>query len=290
MGASDAAVSCAPNYGQFANGNGELLGTQPLLTRTQVLADTNPLVDLRSPGDGDKYLPEDVIFADYECIETVYALTDCQATAPDGTQLDFSENGQKSFSVTATDANGGSTSKSVTYSSGRNVTPEVNAGDDVAVNGGQLVTLHGSAVDPDTGQTLSYEWEQISGPAVTLNPDDADDPFEPNQRFTAPRNGPADLVFRLRVDDGFDTGSDTVTVHINANNGPTFTNGTDQTISNVKTGATVAMNGIATDAEGDTPVTYAWSQVDDNGDPIAESDPLKVTILTPTAASATSTC
>ena len=74
-----------------------------------------------------------------------------------------------------------------------------------------------------------------------LNADDANDPFEPNQRFTAPRNGPADLVFRLRVDDGFDTGSDTVTVPVNTNKTPSCTNGGSQTGANRKTGGTASM-------------------------------------------------
>jgi hypothetical protein len=285
VGASDAAVSCAPNYGPFANGNGELLGTQPFLTSTKVIPNTDPIVTISSPSDGDKYLPEDVIFADYECVETVYELVSCDAPLEDGAQLDFSVNGQQTFTVTATDANGGETTESVTYESGNNVVPEVDAGDDITVNGGQQVTLQGSAIDPDTGQVLSYQWDQIGGPPVTLNAEDADDPFEPNQRFTAPRDGAATLTFRLRVDDGFDTGEDTVVVTINDNNAPNITNGESQTISNIKTGGSVTMSGAATDAEGDTPITYAWTQVDDEGDPIAPGDALAVTLSAPTAAS-----
>ena len=277
-------TSCAPNYGTFANSNGEPFGTQPNLSSTTITPNTNPLVDLNAPGNGDKYLPDAQIFADYACTETVYALSSCVATAPNGSQLDFSTPGQKNFTVTATDANGGVTTKAVTYDVGGNVAPVVDAGTDITTNGGSTVTLTGSATDPDTGQILSYQWDQVAGPAVTLNPIDAIDPFMPNQRFIAPRNGPLDLTFRLRVDDGYDTGSDTVNVHVNANNGPVITAGASQTISNVKTHGTVSMNGAATDPEGDTPITYAWSQTDLHGAPLDSGDPLHVTLTTPTAA------
>jgi len=275
---------CAPNYGVFANGNGELLGTQPNYSATTITPNTNPLVDITSPLDGARYLPDAQIFADYACTETVYELSSCVATAPDGSQLDFSVFGPKTFTVTATDANGGVTAKTVTYDVGGNVTPVVSAGTDLTTNGGSTVTLLGGATDPDTGQILSYEWSQTAGAPVTLNPIDAADPFMPNQRFVAPRGGPFDLTFRLRVDDGFDTGEDSVNVRVNANNGPVFTAGAAQTINNVKTNGTVSMSGAATDPEGDTPITYAWSQVDEFGVALAPSDPLHVTLTTPAAA------
>ena len=193
----------------------------PLLTDTTIIPNTNPLVTITTPADGDEVPPRREVFADYACTETVYALASCVATAPDGPQLDFSTFGQKTFTVTATDANGGVTTQDRhlrrrRQRHRRSSTPAPT----ITVNGGATVTLHGSATDPDTGQILSYQWTQIGGPPVTLNPDDADDPFEPNQRFVAPRNGPVDLTFRLRVDDGFDTGEDTVVVHVNANNAP----------------------------------------------------------------------
>ena len=152
---------------------------------------TNPLVDINSPLDGAKYLPDAQIFADYACTETVYALSSCVASAPNGSQLDFSTNGQHTFTVTATDANGGVTAQTVTYSVGANVPPVVSAGPDIVTNGGSTVTLPGSATDPDTGQILSYQWSQTAGPAVTLNPIDANDPVraEPAVRRAAQRAG-----------------------------------------------------------------------------------------------------
>jgi hypothetical protein len=285
VGETDAAASCAPNYGALANGNGEPLGTPPLLSDTTIISDTKPLVDITTPSDGARYLPDAQVFADYACTETVYELVSCDATAADGEQLDFSTFGLKTFTVTATDSNGGVTEKEVTYDVGGNVTPTVDAGGDQTVDGGVEVTLHGAATDPDTGQVLSYQWSQVSGPTVDLNDDDASDPFETNQRFVAPRGGPVDLTFRLRVDDGFDTGEDTVVVHVNANHGPVITNGNAQTINNAKISTTVTMSGAATDPESDTPITYSWSQVDAEGAPLDVGDPLHVTLSSPTAAS-----
>ena len=71
---------------------------------------------------------------------------------------------------------------------------------------------------------------------------------------------------------------------------PSITNGTAQTINNVKTHGTVTMNGAATDPEGDTPITYAWSQVDDQRRPARRSTTRSTSRLTtPTAASSSFT-
>ena len=148
VGATDAAASCAPNYGALANSNGEPLGTTPLLTNTTILPNTNPLVTITTPADGAKYLPEAVLNADFACTETVFPLASCVGSTPDGTQLDFSTPGQKTYTVTATDENGGVTTQTNTYEVGGNVVPVVDAGTDQNAYGGQLVTLLGGATDP----------------------------------------------------------------------------------------------------------------------------------------------
>ena len=193
VGETDAAASCAPNYGALANGNGEPLGTQPLLTDTTIIPNTNPLVTITTPGDGDKYLPDAAVFADYACTETVYALVSCDATAPDGTQLDFSTFGQKTFTVTATDANGGVTTKTVTYDVGGNVAPIVDAGTD---SDRQRRRARHPARLGDRPRHRSDPLVPVDAdrrPGRHAEPDDANDPFEPNQRFVAPRGGPVDL-------------------------------------------------------------------------------------------------
>ncbi len=50
----------------------------------------------------------------------------------------------------------------------QNGEPTANAGTDVNVAESSAVTLSGSGSDPDAGDTLSYSWEQVGGPPVTI--------------------------------------------------------------------------------------------------------------------------
>jgi pimeloyl-ACP methyl ester carboxylesterase len=78
-----------------------------------------------------------------------------------------------------------------------NQTPVADAGTDQVVLAGSQVNLDGSnSVDPDQGpQSLTYEWSQIAGPAVTLN-----NPFSPTPAFFAAEAGR--YTFSLIVRDG----------------------------------------------------------------------------------------
>jgi hypothetical protein len=141
-----------------------------------------------------------------------------------------------------------------------NKSPRANAGADQTVNETELVTLDGSASsDPDSGDTLTFSWNQTSGPNVTL-------PNNTNTRdltFTAPNVSPtgARLVFQLTVDDGI-TGSSIDFVEITVNNvnvEPVSDAGSNQTVDE---GITVILDGSAsTDADGDS-LTYSWVQTD----------------------------
>jgi uncharacterized protein (TIGR03382 family) len=75
---------------------------------------------------------------------------------------------------------------------------------------GDSVTLDGSgSTDPD-GNTLTYQWTQVSGPAVTLNP--ADGSFT---SFVSPKSKDgATLVFELTVSDGDASAKQQVTVDV----------------------------------------------------------------------------
>jgi len=75
---------------------------------------------------------------------------------------------------------------------------------------GDSVTLDGSgSTDPD-GNTLSYQWAQVSGPAVTLTP--ADGSFT---SFVSPKSKDgATLVFELTVSDGKESAKHQVTVDV----------------------------------------------------------------------------
>jgi hypothetical protein len=87
--------------------------------------------------------------------------------------------------------------------------PTVDAGTAQTVDGNTLVNLSALGSDPDGG-SLGYQWQQISGEAVTLgNANSA------NASFTAP-NADTSLVFKVTVtDDAGQSASDTVTINVN---------------------------------------------------------------------------
>ena len=77
-----------------------------------------------------------------------------------------------------------------------NQPPLVNAGESQAAQGGGIVVLSGSAVDPDGG-SLAHTWRQVDGPGVVLN--DADSPVA---SFETPAHLPTtSLSFELVVTD-----------------------------------------------------------------------------------------
>ncbi len=109
--------------------------------------------------------------------------------------------GQDTFTYAAwdgsTDSNLASVSLQVTPIQDVNTPPSANAGGDVTVFSSEMVNLSGSGSDPD-GDTLSFSWSQLSGPAVDLA-----DPGNGNASFTAPVvETETTLAFRLEVTDG----------------------------------------------------------------------------------------
>ena len=106
--------------------------------------------------------------------------------------------------------------------------PVANAGSDQTVNEGDTVTLSGSGSDPDGTPVSGYRWTQTAGPAVTLT-----SATTATTSFTAPTGLAADetLRFSLVVTAGFEGGSDSVDILVNAAN-PNWTAeaGPDQTV------------------------------------------------------------
>ncbi|HEX7131996.1 MAG TPA: DUF3616 domain-containing protein [Iamia sp.] len=121
--------------------------------------------------------------------------------------------------------------------------PTANAGPDRTVEASALVTLSGG--DPVSG--LKYQWNQTSGPAVTLS-----GAGTATATFTAPAS-PAELRFRLIVRDRRGRfATDFVTIAVEGAP-PTANAGPDQTIAR---GQPVTLDGAGSSAS----VRYQWTQ------------------------------
>ena len=114
------------------------------------------------------------------------------------------------FRLTVTDERNVSASDDVTITVAANRAPTANAGSDQTVDTGERVFLIGSGADLDSGETLTYSWTQIGTPAVTLSNASSAVAY-----FTTPTTS-ATLVFRLTVSDGSLSGTDDVTITVQA--------------------------------------------------------------------------
>ncbi|WP_394729329.1 PKD domain-containing protein [Altererythrobacter sp. GH1-8] len=135
-----------------------------------------------------------------------------------------------------------------------NIGPTANAGPDASVGGGTTGSLDCTGSSDGDGDPITYQWTQLSGPAVTLTGATTATPS-----FTAPAasTAPQTLVFQLVVDDGLiASAADTVTITIPDNAAPTVNAGPDATVA---AGSNVTLSGSANDLEND-PLTYQWTQ------------------------------
>ncbi len=116
------------------------------------------------------------------------------------------------FRLTVVDDNNATATDEVvvTIAGKLNQPPNVQAGSDQTVDVGDMVTLRGSALDPD-GTVETYRWQQIAGPSVSLSNEN-----QASASFVAPKvEGGVTLTFRLRVtDDNNATATDKVMVKI----------------------------------------------------------------------------
>ena len=128
------------------------------------------------------------------------------------------------------------------------LTPAVTAAAPAAiVRSGSTVDLAATATPKPGGlQTLTYRWQQVSGPAVTLANDTTLQP-----RFTAPSPGGA-LGFRFTASDA-DGFAASASVNLRSNGLPSIAAPTPVTVT---TGNPVSVRVAGTDPDGD-PLTYA---------------------------------
>ncbi len=135
--------------------------------------------------------------------------------------------------------------------------PVADAGLNQTVQEGSPVILTGTAsYDPDV-ETLTYQWTQLVGPAVTLVGANT-----ATATFTAPPVGSAGatITFDLTVTDPRNlTGSVPVSVVVtNLNQIPIANAGASQTVNEL---TSVTLNGAASSDPDLDPLTYSWSQV-----------------------------
>ena len=140
-------------------------------------------------------------------IEVHYVATDNNGeSATVGMQVDWVRAAEQNFNVVNPDLAAGKAWK-WSLDSGA---PTANAGTDQNVAGNSLVTLSGSASDPDGG-SLNYNWSQTAGTLVTISDADTLSPT-----FYAP-NTTETLTFKLTVtDDSGQSTNDSVNVNVTA--------------------------------------------------------------------------
>ena len=179
-------------------------------------------------------------------------LTDAHATRPQFTAPELISNSLVRFELTVSDGTNVSTDVVVVGIGADNDAPSVSAGQNRVVMHNQEVQLYAKANDPE-GQGLTYKWTQVSGPEVTLDGSNTENPT-----FSSP-DAPDGAVMRfaVAVSDGNSTTFDTVSIVVAPNSGPAVQiDGNQQAAA----GETISLNASAVDIEGDG-LTYQWTQL-----------------------------
>ena len=212
---------------------------------------------------------------------TVVALDDTESATPHFTAPPTTAPTLLGFMLTVTDSLGDTSQDTVVVRvEPGNLPPVVNAGADFAVDEQSTVNLSATAIDPENGP-MTYQWQQLSGPAVTLHNTKTLSTY-----FTAPptTTGTAVVLSLTVTDDQGLATTDTVRVTINhSNDVPAITslaadainpvtvetyapanatpNGNGVTAPlNAYEGRSVQLTASGTDG-GHGPLQYAWTQV-----------------------------
>ena len=228
-----------------------------------VLSGANSVAAARGNGLSFKWRQVDgtpVRIAGPQSLETWFT---APAVAPLGESLLFE------LTVTARD---GSESKGtcIVNVSDENRAPVAHSGRNRQATGSEIITLDGSrSRDPDD-QPLSYSWQQIRGPSVTLS-----DPRSVRPTFVAPDVGPRgeSFVFELTVADAGGLRSrDRCVVNVSwGNEPPRARAGLTQ---KVQPGARVGLDGSGSSDNDDGVGFYRWRQT--LGKPVKLSDPTAI--------------
>ena len=133
----------------------------------------------------------------------------------------------------------------------------VDAGATVAALAGDIVLLSGTADTGGRAVELTYRWQQLSGPVVSL-----DNPSHATTSVTIPSNisTPSELVFELTVSGEGVTAGDQVAIVVSSESVPqgvTAAAGSDQVVAG---GSTVLLDGSSSRGTGGGALTYHWSQ------------------------------
>ncbi len=122
---------------------------------------TPPEVTLTTPVDGGFYGLDQVVTADFECVDPGSGIASCVGDVAAGAPVDTSTAGEHTFTVTAVDNIGNTTEVTHTYSVDQ--PPNAHAGGPYTVDEGEPFTLNGTlSTDPDAGSgdsIVSYEWD-----------------------------------------------------------------------------------------------------------------------------------
>lgn len=81
----------------------------------EVVDDTPPLITLNSPADGQSYLQNSSVIADYVCADAVSGVAGCAGPVASGAPVDTSKRGAASFTVVAKDGAGNTASVTHSY-------------------------------------------------------------------------------------------------------------------------------------------------------------------------------